>query len=127
MNGPMFTGWSRRDAIDEYVNQGGNVARFAGNFLWQTRIENKGQTQICYKYRARAEDPLRDTVQSDRNTTAWDASEVDRPGAQTFGLSGTFGIYAGWDGCCPRGAGGFTIYHPDHWVFKGSDVTTAMC
>lgn len=117
-----YWSWEMRDAIDDYVNQGGNIARYAGNFMWQTRIENEGLTQVCYKYRARTEDPIRDTAQSDRITNAWDASEIGRPGAQTFGLSGTFGIYAGWGGCCPRGPGGFTIYHPDHWVFAGSDV-----
>ena len=32
--------WSAemRDPVDAYVDGGGNVARFAGNFLWQTRI-----------------------------------------------------------------------------------------
>jgi hypothetical protein len=46
--------WSAnmRDAVDNYVDGGGNVARFAGNFLWQTRIEDEGRRQICYKYTA---------------------------------------------------------------------------
>jgi len=117
-----YWSWEMRDAIDAYVDQGGNIARFAGNFLWQTRIEDEGRTQVCYKYRARAEDPVRETSHSHRTTIAWDAPETGRPGAQTFGLSGTMGLYAGWGGCCPRGAGGFTIYRPDHWVFEGADV-----
>lgn len=117
-----YWSWEMRDAIDEYVNQGGNIARFAGNFLWQTRIENEGQTQICYKYAARTDDPVRETAQSSRITNAWDAPEIGRPGAQTFGLSGSLGVYAGWGGCTPRGSGGFTIYRPDHWVFENCDV-----
>lgn len=117
-----YWSWEMRDAIDDYVDKGGNIARFAGNFMWQTRVKDDGQTQVCYKYRARAEDPVCDTIRSDRTTNAWDAPETGRPGAQTFGLSGTFGIYAGWGGCCPRGAGGFTVYRPDHWIFAGSDV-----
>ena len=117
-----YWSWEMRDAIDAYVDQGGNIARFAGNFLWQTRIGDEGTTQVCYKYRARAEDPACGTSQSSRTTNAWDAPEIGRPGAQTFGLSGSMGIYAGWGGCAPRGAGGFTIYRPDHWVFAGSDV-----
>ena len=42
-----------RDAVDAYVDQGGHVARFAGNFMWQTRLEDEGQRQVCYKYVAR--------------------------------------------------------------------------
>lgn len=43
--------WSAemRDAVDGFVDAGGHVARFAGNFLWQTRIEDGGRTQLCYK------------------------------------------------------------------------------
>ena len=46
-----------RDAVDAYVERGGRAARFAGNFMWQTRLEDDGARQVCYKYRARAEDP----------------------------------------------------------------------
>jgi N,N-dimethylformamidase beta subunit-like, C-terminal len=114
-----YWSWEMRDTVEAYVEQGGNIARFAGNFFWQTRIKHGGRTQICYKSRAREHDPLRN---SDRITTLWDAPQTTRPGAQTFGLSGTFGLYAGWGGCAPRGAGGFTIYRPDHWVFEGTDL-----
>lgn len=114
-----YWSWEMRDTIEAYVERGGNIARFAGNFFWQTRIEDAGRTQVCYKSLAREQDPLRGT---DRTTIAWDAPETTRPGAQTFGLSGTFGLYAGWGGCAPRGAGGFTIYRPEHWVFEGADL-----
>jgi len=117
-----YWSWEMRDAIDSYVEQGGTIARFAGNFLWQTRIENQGHTQVCYKYIAREEDPVNETAQAHRSTSCWDAPEIGRPGAQTFGLSGTQGLYAGWGGCAPRGAGGFTIYRPDHWAFTNCDI-----
>ena len=29
-------------------DQGGHVARFAGNFMWQTRPEDEGQRQVCW-------------------------------------------------------------------------------
>ncbi len=117
-----YWSWEMRDTIDAYVESGGNIARFAGNFLWQIRLEDNGRTQVSYKYRAREEDPIRDTDQSHLTTICWDAPETGRPGAETFGLSGTRGIYAGWGGCNPRGAGGFTIYRPDHWAFEGADL-----
>jgi hypothetical protein len=114
-----YWSWEMRDTVDAWVEAGGRVARFAGNFLWQTRLENEGRRQVCYKYRARAEDPLRDT---ERATTAWEAPEVGRPGASTFGLNALRGVYAGWGGCVAFGSGGFPLYRPDHWAFAGTGL-----
>lgn len=108
-----------RDAVDAYVEAGGRVARFAGNFMWQTRLEDQGRTQVCYKYRARAEDPLRGTALV---TTSWEAAEIGRPGALTFGLNATRGLYVGWGGCAPRGVRGFPVYRPEHWAFAGTGL-----
>ncbi len=117
-----YWSWPMRDAVDRYVEGGGRVARFAGNFLWQIRLEDEGRRQVCYKYRAEAEDPLRDTEQRHLTTSCWEAEPVGRPGAATFGLTALRGVYAGWGGCVPRGPGGFTVYRPDHWLFAGTDL-----
>lgn len=117
-----YWSWEMRDTVDTFVEQGGNIARFAGNFFWQIRLENQGRKQVCYKYHAKEDDPVIKTTQRHLTTLCWDAPEVGRPGAQTFGLSGSQGIYAGWGGCVPRGAGGFTIYRPDHWAFENCDL-----
>jgi len=116
--------WSAamRDNVDSYVDSGGHVARFGGNFTWQIRIEDEGRRQVCYKTDAEASDPVRDTGQRHLLTTAWDDVAVGRPGTHTFGLTGTNGIYAGWGMCVPRGSGGFTVYRPDHWAFAGTDL-----
>ncbi|MEZ5775980.1 MAG: DUF6605 domain-containing protein [Hyphomicrobiaceae bacterium] len=117
--------WSKgmRDAVDGFVEMGGRVARFAGNFLWQTRIEDGGTTQVCYKYRARAEDPLyRDPATRSLTTTAWEAIEVGRPGHLTFGVNALRGMYVGWGGAAPRHPGGFTVYRSDHWALAGTDL-----
>jgi hypothetical protein len=114
-----YWSWEMRDSVDAYVEGGGKVARFAGNFMWQTRLEAEGQRQVCYKYKARTEDPLRDTR---RISTSWEAAEIERPGTLTFGLNATRGIYAGWGGCTAFGAGGFPIYRPDHWAFEGTGL-----
>jgi hypothetical protein len=114
--------WEMRDAIDEYVERGGRVARFAGNFMWQTRLENGGKRQVCYKYRARAEDPVFKSADRSRTTGSWEAAEIGRPGAGTFGLNATSGLYAGWGGCAPRGVRGFPVYRPEHWAFAGTGV-----
>lgn len=117
-----YWSWEMRDAVDAYVEAGGKVARFAGNFMWQVRLEDEGRRQICYKYRARAEDPVYGTARASRATTAWEAPELGRPGALTFGLNATRGMYAGWGGACARGVRGFPVYRPGHWAFAGTGL-----
>ncbi len=115
--------WEMRDAVDSYVDRGGHVARFAGNFMWQTRLEYGGTRQVCYKYRARSEDPVYRTSDRSRTTGSWEAHETGRPGAATFGLNAIDGLYAGWGGCVARGARGFPVYRPEHWAFAGTDLS----
>lgn len=114
-----YWSWRMRDAIDDYVEAGGRVARFAGNFLWQIRLDDDGRTQICHKQLAREEDPCFLGADRHLTTTCWEAPEVGRPGHATFGLDASRGIYAGWGGLAARGAGGFTLYRPEHWAFSG--------
>ena len=111
-----------RDAVDAYVERGGNVARFAGNFMWQIRLEDEGRRQVCYKYIAREEDPFMRTGPRNRVTESWEAPELGRPGAASFGLNATHGLYASWSGCSPRGAKGFTVYRPEHWAFANTGL-----
>ncbi|MER9243659.1 N,N-dimethylformamidase beta subunit family domain-containing protein [Mesorhizobium sp. M0633] len=114
--------WEMRDAVDAFVDQGGHVARFAGNFMWQARLEEEGRRQVCYKYRARAEDPAYRSGDVRRATNSWEAPEIARPGVMTFGLNATNGLYAGWADRAPRGVRGFPVYRPDHWAFAGTGL-----
>lgn len=112
-----YWSWRMRDALDRFLDEGGNVARFAGNFEWQIRLEDNGTRQICYK--SRAKDPVEDP----RFTTImWDHPVVSRPAAQTMGLTGMGGIYTRYGVATPRSSGGFTVYRPDHWVFEKTDL-----
>ncbi|MEM6985349.1 MAG: N,N-dimethylformamidase beta subunit family domain-containing protein [Pseudomonadota bacterium] len=115
--------WSAgmRDAVDHFVENGGRVARFAGNFLWQTRIEDEGKRQVCYKYDAER-DPLFDSPDRSLLTTTWEAPPVNRPGALTFGVNALQGTYAGLGNCVGGGPGGFTVYRPDHWAFAHAQL-----
>ena len=117
-----YWSWEMRDAIDAYVERGGRVARFAGNFMWQIRLEQEGQRQVCYKYIARDEDPFMQTGPRARVTESWESPEIGRPGAATFGLNATHGLYASWSGCSPRGAKGFPVYRPEHWAFANTGL-----
>ena len=117
-----YWSWEMRDAIDAYAERGGRIARFAGNFMWQIRLEEEGRRQVCYKYIARAEDPLMQSGPRHLVTESWEAPEIGRPGAASFGLNATHGLYASWSGCSPRGAKGFPVYRPGHWAFAGTGL-----
>ena len=115
--------WSApmRDAVDGFVDAGGRVARFAGNFLWQTRLSDEGRTQTCFKYVAER-DPMASGPTPHLTTAAWEVAPVNRPGALTFGVNALRGVYAGLGRCAGNGPGGFTIYRPDHWAFEGAGL-----
>ncbi len=117
-----YWSWEMRDTVENFVECGGCVARFAGNFFWQVRLKNGGQTQICHKYRAREDDPVRNGPSRHLVTGQWESPEVNRPGHGTFGLDGSRGVYAGWGGLAPRGPGGFTVFRPEHWALRHSGL-----
>lgn len=115
--------WSvqMRDAVEDYLRGGGNVARFAANFAYQIRFEDEGDTQVCYK--EHDTDPVYGTDQQHLLTSVWESPELNRPAATTFGLNALSGaIYAHWSAFNPRSSGGFTVYRPRHWVFEGTDL-----
>jgi hypothetical protein len=116
--------WTRemRESMERYVEGGGHFARFGANFIWQTRLEEAGRRQVCYKYRARAEDPVRGTDRAHLITSAWEDRLINWPGASTVGVNGLRGIYASWGGFAPRGSHGFTVFRPGHWAFAGTDL-----
>ena len=98
----------------------GNVSRFGANFAWQVRLKDEGRTQVCYK--DPFADPVFETAERSRTSTAWDFEFIGRPGARTMGLTGLGGIYTRFGTAAGRASGGLTVYRPDHWVFEGSDL-----
>ncbi len=115
-----YWSWEMRDAIDSFVDRGGGLARFAGNFLWQVRLADNGNTQICYATPPEA-DPISATSPH-LTTTMWDAKLVGRPGAATMGLTATSGAYVRFGTAVPRGSGGYTVYRPEHWALQDTDL-----
>ena len=111
--------WEMRDHLEAWLDAGGQLARFAGNFFWQTRLSADQSVQTCYKTTAEAADPMAAT---NRLTSYWDHPQVGRPAVATMGLTGSMGVYAGWSRCAAHGAGGFTLYRPDHWSMAGSGL-----
>jgi hypothetical protein len=111
--------WEMRDHLDAWLDGGGQMARFAGNFFWQTRLSADLKTQTCYKTTAEGADPMAGT---NRLTSYWDHPQIARPAVATMGLTGSMGVYAGWSRCAAHGSGGFTIYRPDHWTMAGTGL-----
>ena len=111
--------WEMRDHLDAWIDRGGQLARFGGNFFWQTRLSEDLTTQTCYKSRAEAEDPAAAT---DRITSYWDHPRTRRPAVASMGLTGSMGVYAGWSRCAAHGAGGFALYRPEHWSLEGTGL-----
>lgn len=107
--------WDMRDHLEAWIDRGGELARFAGNFFWQTRLSSDLATQTCYKTTAETDDPMAGT---NRLTSYWDHPMAARPATATMGLTGSSGVYAGWSRCAAHGAGGFTLYRPDHWSVR---------
>ncbi len=118
--------WSRpmREKIDRFVEEGGRVARFAGNYTWQIRLESEGSTQTCFKYLARERDPVRESDPS-MMTSAWEDPRVGYPGAATFGVNSLRGTYVGWGGFAPRAPRGFQVFRPEHWALEGTGLCYA--
>ena len=114
--------WSAamRDTVDAFVESGGNLARFGGNFMWQVRMEDDNNTQVCYKIARN--DPLHETENRHLTTTYWEAESVARPGAETVGVCGMSGTYTRMPGAAPRSTGAMTVYEPKHWVFQSTDL-----
>ncbi len=118
-----YWSWEMRDAVDRFVENGGNLAIFSGNTcFWQVRYEDDGQTMVCYKGQAAEHDPVMGTPQQERLTTFWSSPLIGRPENLTTGLSFTRGGYVRVGGGVPRSSGAYTIYRPDHWAFADTGL-----
>jgi hypothetical protein len=116
--------WSSamRDAIEDYIGNGGNVAFFSGNTCcWQVRPEDNGQALTCWKQAFNA-DPLFKTNNLSKLSTLWSHHLVKRPENQLTGVGFLFGGYHLSHGEFMDGKGAYTIHRPDHWIFSGTEM-----
>jgi len=114
--------WSSgmRDTVEAHIARGGNAMFLSGNTcFWQVRLEDGGATMVSYKGLARSQDPVNDPRLL---TSFWSDPRIGRPETKLSGLTFTRGGYHRIAGGVPRGAGGYTVWRPRHWLFEGTDL-----
>ncbi len=111
--------WSRgmRSNIENFLQNGGNLAVFSGNTCWwQVRYSEDYRSIICFKdYRL---DPLYGT-RNDLVTVLWFAYPVNGPPNKFLGSNYREG---GRPYLIQREYGGYTVYNDQCWVFNGTNL-----
>ncbi|MGZ4711959.1 MAG: N,N-dimethylformamidase beta subunit family domain-containing protein [Acidimicrobiia bacterium] len=116
-SGPM------RDTVESFTRTGGNALFLSGNAaFWQVRLEDDGATMVGFKDRFER-DPVFGTERQAELTSMWSDVLVDRPENSMTGVSFVRGGYHRIGRTVASGAGGYTVYDPDHWVFDGTGTT----
>ncbi len=119
-SGPM------RDTVEQFIEGGGNVAFFSGNTsLWQVRLEDRvdGVASVMVGYKGQFKrDPVFGTDRVGELTSIWSDHLIGRPENHMTGVSFTRGGYHRIGKRVTNGAGGYTVYRPDHWMFDGTDI-----
>jgi hypothetical protein len=116
--------WSAagRDTVEAYVREGGTYASLSGNTMfWQVRLTPIG-SMVCHKYRAHLDDPVVAEGRPTAMTGMWCDPVVARPETAFLGASSAYGLYARFGRAVARGAGAFTVFRDDHWLFAGTDL-----
>lgn len=112
--------WSRREreAVEAALAAGTSLAFFSGNSAyWQIRLEparDDGQpqrTQVCWKKRAGAEDPLRGTP---LETTRWRDPPVNEPESALLGVKSS-----AWELDAPRP---WVVAGASAWPYEGTGL-----
>ncbi|BEV00416.1 N,N-dimethylformamidase beta subunit family domain-containing protein [Novosphingobium olei] len=112
----------QRDAIEAYVDSGGNFAIFSGNTaFWKVRFDDGGGSFICHKWRGFEDDPAA-SADAAQGTHLWSHNAFARPEAAITGLTFLFGGYHRLGLCAARGQGGYTVYDSLHWSLAGTDL-----
>lgn len=121
--------WSRamRDTVEGFIGRGGNAAFLSGNTaFWQVRLEDPtaegpGRTMIGYKGNFK-HDPVHGTERIGELTSMWSDRLIGRPENHMTGVSFARGGYHRIGKRATRGAGGYTVHRPDHWLFEGTGI-----
>lgn len=103
--------WSEatRDAVEDFVGAGGNLAFFAANLCWwRIHLVDEDTAMVCHQG---GPEGARDHW--------WPRSGAARPEDSLGGVSYRHGG-GWWDG--PRSSAGYRVRQPAHWVFEGTGL-----
>jgi hypothetical protein len=108
--------WSEaaRNAVEDFVTGGGNVAFFGANICWwRIHVVDDGAALVCHQGGPQG-----------AFDHWWPQTGVHRP---EDGLTGVSYRHGGgwWDG--PRETEGYVVQEPDHWVFAGTGLQRGDC
>jgi len=115
-----YWSWGMRDAVEQFVRDGGNALFLSGNTcFWQVRYADDGRTMIACKQQFE-QDPVFGGPDERLTTSMWSDRVVGRPENSLTGVSFVRGGYHRIGRAVGSGAGGYTVYRPEHWVFDGT-------
>lgn len=121
--------WSSgmRDTVEGFIARGGNAAFLSGNTaFWQVRLEQptpEGPAGVMVGYKGNFKsDPVYGTDRVRELTCMWSDRLVERPENLMTGVSFVRGGYHRIGKRATRGAGGYTVHRPDHWLFDGTGI-----
>jgi len=98
-----------RDAVEDFIASGGNVAWFAANLCWwRVHLVDGGRALVCHQGGPRG-----------AFDHWWPASGAGRPEDRMGGVSYRHGG-GWWDGA--RATSGFIVQKPEHWIFAGTGL-----
>jgi hypothetical protein len=103
--------WSTptRDAVEDFVSSGGNVAFFSANVCWwRIHLVDDGTAIVCHQGGPHG-----------ALDHWWSPRGAARPEDSLSGASYRHGG-GWWDG--PRATDGYLVQQPDHWVFAGTGL-----
>lgn len=113
-----------RDQVDAHIAGGGTYVSLSGNTMfWQVRlVDDDGQPGAAHMIGHKYDGHTADSQAGQQMSGLWCDPLIGRPEWSTLGAGSVFGLYHRFGQATPRGAGGFTVFRPDHWMFAGTGL-----
>ncbi len=118
-----YWSWRGRDAVESFVENGGNAAFFSGNTAyWQVRFDRDLRRMTCHKYTAHLDDPVMGGDDEKSMTGMWSDPVIGRPETRLKGSTFTRGGYSRVGLCMGARPAGYTVFRDDHWSLDGAHL-----
>ncbi len=99
------------------------VSLSGNSMFWQVRLEGEDSgVMVGHKYSAHETDPVVAAGRPELMSGMWCDPLVGQPEWRLLGAGSAFGLYHRFGQATARGAGGFTVYRYDHWLFENTGL-----